>query len=99
MTLEKKLPEILADNDLMFILHLESIINSIDEFCYGKVEKTGNYYLFRLNPSLPMYINDMIKQLNIVNNFFGLRAEFSKSIKSSNNLTFKIWTNNNQNQN
>lgn len=93
MKLEKKLPKILADNDYLYILHLESIINTVDEFCYGRVEKTGEYYLFRLNPSVPKYVNEMIRQLNSVNNFFGIRAEFSKSIKSSNNLTFKIWTN------
>lgn len=92
MHLEKKLPQVLSDNDRLFLQHLEGIINTIDEYCYGRVEKTGDYYLFRLNPSIPKYINEMIKQLNSVNNFFGLRAEFSKSIKSSNNLTFKIWT-------
>lgn len=96
MKLELKVP-VLSDNDQLFLSHIESIINTIDEFCYGKVEKTGDYFLFRLNPSLPIYINDIIKQLNSVNNFFGLRAEFSKSIKSSNNLTFKIWTHKNQN--
>lgn len=92
MKLKRKLPTIVLDNDDLFISHLEGVVNSIDEFCWGEVEKAGDYYLFRLNPSIPKYVDEMIRQLNQVNTFFGLRAEFSKSIKSSNNLTFKIWT-------
>lgn len=86
----RKIPKLLPDNDLLFINHLEGIVNSIDEFCYGEVEKSKDEFIFRLNPSIPGYINDIISQVNNVNNYFHIHVEFSKSIKSTNIITFKI---------
>lgn len=90
MEFVRKIPKLLPDNDNLFISHLEGIVNSVDEFCYGEVEKTGNEYIFRLIPSVPKFINLMIKQINTVNTFFHIQVEFGKSIKSSNTITFKI---------
>lgn len=90
MKLNRTLPSILPDNDILFISHLEGIINTIDEFCYGEVIKSKDEYIFRLTPSIPKFINDIIHQINLINNFFHITVEFSKSIKSTNTITFKI---------
>lgn len=92
MLLEKKISGVIPDNDLNFIRCIEGIINSIDEYSSGTVSSQPGYYLFRISPTYTRYINPLIKHLNEVNNYFGTTVEFSKSMKTSNNISFKIKT-------
>ena len=83
-------PEINKDNDEVFLLHLQGVVDSIDELCSFEIVKTPTSYKFRIAPSLPKYINPIIKELTKFNNMYGIHLDFGKSIKTSSVITFNI---------
>jgi len=91
MEIQKKFfPKVMNDNDEMYFAHLEGIICSVDEHSSMLVTKQKDSYLFRIAPSLPKYNDMLIEQLINFHNMFGIRLIFSKSIKSSGTIVFKI---------
>lgn len=83
-------PEILLDNDEVYLQHLYGVINSVDELSCLEIVKTPYEYSFRLAPSLPKY-NDMLLQAILkLHNIFQIHLDLSKSIKSSGTINFKI---------
>lgn len=87
----KNFPEINKDNDEVFIQHLCGVIESIDEFSSLEISKTPYSYHFRIAPSIPKYINNIIHEINTFNNLYGIKLDFSKSIKTSSIITFNIY--------
>ena len=81
---------IVKDNDLTYFSILEAVVNSIDELSTLEIRKNTSNYSFRLSLSEPIYISPLIKELNSLHNMMKIRVDFSKSIKSSYILHFKI---------
>lgn len=90
IVIRKDFPEILRDNDELFLSHLQGIIESVDELCSLQINKNGDIYYFRIAPSIPLYSNHIIKVITSYLNKLGIRCDFSKSIKSSGSILFKI---------
>lgn len=87
---KKFFPKILSDNELIYFAHLEGILTSVDELSSLQITKTEEAYTFRLAPSLPKYTNMIIEEIIKFHNLFGIRLEFSKSIKTTGTIVFKI---------
>ena len=83
-------PEILLDNEEVYINHLTGVIESVDELANLEITKTPAAYHFRLAPSLPKYNNMLLEEILKFHNLFGIRLDLSKSIKTSNTLNFSI---------
>lgn len=89
--IEKKFfPNILSENDLTYFAHLEGKINSVDEFSNILITKKPEGYDFRIAPSHPKYNEIIIEELINFHNIFNIRLIFSKSIKTTGTIAFKI---------
>jgi len=80
----------MADNDAIYFLHLEGIIDSVDELSSMEVVKHPTHYSFRIAPSLPKYTNAIIEELFKFHNQFQIKLNMSKSIKTNAVIAFKI---------
>lgn len=80
---------IIRDNDRAYLYLLESVINSVDELSTLEIRKNPDNYSFRISLS-GNYVASLIKELNTLHNMIKIRVDFSKSIKSSSTLHFKI---------
>jgi len=78
------------DNDETYFAHLEAIICSVDEHSSMMISKQTDSYSFRIATSLPKYNNMLIEQLINFHNVFDMRLSFSKSMKTSGTIAFKI---------
>ena len=90
MKVYKKSVGILQDNEESYILLLSGAIESIDEFSTMVIVKNPSTFQFKINPSLAIKIPGIIKEINKVNNLFGIKVDFSKSMKSSATIDFTI---------
>jgi hypothetical protein len=91
MIVERKhFPTILPDNDELYLLQIEGIIESVDELCSVEIRRLHNSYSFRIAPSLPKYTNMIIQELFNYNNRLGIKLDMSKSIKTSAIISFQI---------
>lgn len=83
-------PEIMPDNELVYLAHLEGIISSVDEMSMMEVFRNPNSYHFRLVPSLPKYSPLLLEELLKFHNMLNIRLNLSKSIKTSGSIVFDI---------
>lgn len=81
---------IISENDKLYFAQLKGVIESTDEYCSVEIKKTPYHYSFRLAPSLPAYTNNIIEALINFHNTLGIRLSFSKSIKTTGAINFKI---------
>jgi len=81
---------ILKDNDNSYFELLRGVINSVDELSTLEIRKNLDSYTFRLSLSEFIYVGELIKQLNSLHNLLKIRVIYSKSIKSSCVINFKI---------
>ena len=81
----------ILDNELQYFMVLESIINNIDNHCYFTITRAPNSYNFRISTSMRI-VDPIIKEINSFNTNSGIKAEFSKSMKSG-NIFWKIQLN------
>ena len=86
----KHFPDILPDNEEIFLSHLQGVIESIDELCCLQITKLPGSYHFRIAPSVPMYNNLLLKEILKFHNMYSIKLDISKSIKSSGTLAFEI---------
>lgn len=86
----KFFPERMQDNDIVFLAHLEGILNSIDELSTLEIIKINSSYTFRLAPSLPRYIPMLLEEILTFHNMFGIKLDLSKSIKTTGTISFTI---------
>lgn len=87
---KKHFPEVISDNESAYFLHLEGIIDSVDELCTMEIIKNPTSYHFRIATSLPKYNEMLLKEILRFHNMFGIKLNMSKSIKSSATITFNI---------
>lgn len=91
MIIKKKFfPAILKENEEMYFAHIEGIMSSVDELCSMQITYTGEKYIFRIAPSHPKYMNLIIEELIKYHNLLNIRLEFSKSIKTTSIILFKL---------
>lgn len=83
-------PEILTDNDEVFLSLIRAAIESVDEYASLEVSKFPESYDFRLIPSVPKYTNTIIQEITKLHNLFNFHLEMGKSIKSSSVIQFKL---------
>lgn len=81
---------VIRDNDRIYFHLLESVINSIDELSTMEIRRNLEDYSFRIALSDKDYIKALIKELNSFHNLLHLHIIYSKSIKSSTSIAFKI---------
>lgn len=89
-TKRKFFPHRLKENEKNYFAQLEGIISSVDELSSMQITYTGNDYIFRLAPSLPKYTNMLIEEIIKYHNLLTIRLDFSKSIKTTATIIFKI---------
>ncbi len=91
MQINKKFfPQVMPDNELAYLAHLQGIIDSVDELSTLEITKNPNSYHFRLAPSLPMYNDMLLEELLKFHNMLQIQLNLSKSIKSSATIVFDI---------
>jgi hypothetical protein len=83
-------PEVMQDNDIAYLSHLEGIISSVDELSILEISKNPKSYHFRLVPSVPKYIPLLIEELLKFHNMLNIKMDMSKSIKTSGSIVFDI---------
>jgi len=86
----KFFPQVMPDNELAYLAHLQGIIDSVDELSTLEITKNPNSYHFRLAPSLPMYNDMLLEELLKFHNMLQIQLNLSKSIKSSATIVFNI---------
>ena len=86
----KHFPEVIPDNDMVYLAHLQGIIDSIDELSSMEITKKPTAYHFRIATSLPKYNNMLLEEILKLHNLFKIRLDLSKSIKSSATIVFEI---------
>lgn len=89
---KKYFPKIVLDNDNVFLEHLKGIIESTDEFAKMEISKTPEALHFRIVTSLPKYTIPLLEEILKFCNFYKIRLDLSKSIKSSGTLSFNLIT-------
>jgi hypothetical protein len=86
----KHFPEVIPDNDMVYLAHLQGIIDSIDELSSMEITKKPTAYHFRIATSLPKYNEMLIEELLKFHNIFHIKINMSKSIKTSATIAFEI---------
>ena len=86
----RNFPEILLDNDEIYLSHLSAVIESVDELSSMEITKTGYSYNFRIAPSIPRYLEPILYEILKFNNIFGIKLELGKSMKVSSTVNFEI---------
>ncbi len=86
----KFFPQVMPDNELAYLAHLQGIIDSVDELSTLEITKNPNSLHFRLAPSLPMYNDMLLEELLKFHNMLQIQLNLSKSIKSSATIVFDI---------
>jgi hypothetical protein len=91
MEIQRKFfPKPMLDNDENYLAHLEGVIDSVDEYSSMMITKKIDGYGFRIATSLPKYNNMLIEEIIKYHNLLKIRLVFSKSIKTTGTIDFKI---------
>ena len=91
MEINKKFfPQVMKDNETTYFMHLQAIIEAIDELSSLEITKGPTSYHFRLAPSLPMYNEMLLEEILKFHNLFQIKLNLSKSIKTSATICFEI---------
>ncbi len=86
----KHFPEVLSDNEEVFLGHLQGVLEAVDELATLQVTKLPASYQFRLAPSIPLYSEPLLREVLDFHNRFGIRLNISKSIKTTGAIGFEI---------
>lgn len=86
--IRKDFPPILQDNEEAYFSLLEGVIGSVDDNSYLEIRKAPNKYSFRISPSLPMFINMLVIEINNLHNLLNIKVEYGKSLKNMGIITF-----------
>ena len=86
----RNFPEIMLDNDEVFLSHLCAVIERVDELCSVEITKKKESFHFRIAPSMFKYMEPILYEVLAFNNMFGIKLILSKSMKLSSTVTFDI---------
>lgn len=90
----KGFPQIMRDNDVLYLQNLYAVIESVDEYSSMEIINTAENIHFRIAPSEPKYSQSILKEILKLNNMYGIQLELGKSIRTSSTITFNINLNN-----
>lgn len=90
MKVYRKSVGIIPDNEERYFSMLTGIVESVDEFSTMIIHKNPRNYQFQISPSETIYIPIIIEEINKLNNLYGLKVIFSKSMKTSASIDFFI---------
>ena len=89
--IKKFFPEVLKDNEENYFLYLQGVIEAVDELSSMQITMVGNDYHFRISPSLPRYSDMLIEHIINMHKLFNIHLDdFSKSVKTSGSINYKI---------
>ena len=83
-------PPIISDNETTYFKYIEGIISSIDLYASIQVTKRELGISMRISPSTPESFIPMLDAIKSFHSSFGIRVDFSKSMKTSTNISFNI---------
>lgn len=86
----KNFPKIIEDNEEHYYISLKGVIESVDPDASILVTRRIAGITIRILPSTSAYLDAIIREINTLNTLFGLRVEFSKSIKTTISINFNI---------
>lgn len=86
----KDFPEIMLDNDEVFLAHLIAIVERVDELCSMEITKKERNFHFRIAPSIFKYMEPILYEILTFSNLFGIHLNLCKSMKASSTVTFDI---------
>ena len=87
---KRNFPEVMLDNDEIFIDKLLGIIEATDELSSVEISKDNFCYHFRVAPSTYPYLEPILQEVLKFVNMFGVKLELSKSMKASLTINFSI---------
>ena len=83
-------PTILNDNEDTYFKHLEGVVTGLDQYASISVNKKPEGILVRISPSDYRSLLALIVEIKKLNTGFGIIVDFSKSMKSANNICYNI---------
>jgi hypothetical protein len=91
MIVEKiNIPSLMRDNDAAYINHVEYVVRSIDEEAKLTVMQRLNSLAFKIIPSNQQLKPFIIKAIRKTHYKLDLKIDFSKSVNTTESITF--WT-------
>lgn len=91
MRIEKvNFPQVMPDNDSMYLDLLEALINSVDESANVEATQKLSGIHIRISPSIPRHSQLLLTTIRDFHYMLGIRVEFSKSIRTSSIINFTI---------
>jgi hypothetical protein len=87
---KKHFPPILEENTMTYFKYLEGIVESVDENAEGEITRKLSGINIRISPSEPKYFDFLLKDVEALHNHFGIRMDYSKSMKSSGTINFDV---------
>lgn len=79
-----------TDNNDAYLQLLDGVVSSVDSLASITVNRTNHDWKFRIVPSHPQHIEAIIYEVITMNNIFGIRVDFCKSMKNASTVTFSI---------
>jgi len=92
MKVYRKYIGVIPDNEERYFSMLSAVIESVDELSIMVIQRNPKDYRFQITPSEATFVPIIIKEINRLNNLYGLRVNFSKSMKSSCSVDFVLQT-------
>jgi hypothetical protein len=83
-------PSIINDNEETYFKHIEGIVSSLDEYGSVSVTKKSEGIVVRITPSDYKAHLNIFSEIKKLHTQFGLIVDFSKSMKSANNICYNI---------
>lgn len=83
-------PSIIDDNEANYYSTLQALVESLDHEGIIRITKKIQAINVRISPSHPQYLRELIEEMKQFHTLYGLRLEFSKSMKKTCNINFDI---------
>jgi hypothetical protein len=90
MVQRKGFPSAIPDNDAIFLAHFESFMEGVDIDAVIYEDRGPDKIYFSVVPSKTIFFDNIISQISEYFTIFGIRVDFSKSMKSSFTIKFSI---------
>jgi hypothetical protein len=90
MKVYRKSIGIIPDNEEQYFSMLIAVVESVDELSVMVINKNPRNYQFQITPSQYFYVTSIIKEINKLNNLYGITVDYSKSMKASASIDFFI---------
>ncbi len=92
MKVYRKYIGVIPDNEEKYFSMLSAVVESVDELSVMVIQKNPRDYRFQITPSEIYYVSPIIVEVNKLNNLYGLKVIFSKSMKNSCSIDFVLST-------